>query len=167
VNGHVFLVGFMGSGKSTVGRLVASRLEMPFVDLDQAIVKAAGASIPQIFTECGEKAFRQLEHEALGALVAAPPSVVACGGGVVVDDRNRVLLKTLGRVVYLRVSAEEALARVGSAEGRPLLSGPDPLAAGRTLLAARERLYEAVADVTLDTSGKAPSSVAAELVGAL
>jgi shikimate kinase len=164
---HVFIVGFMGSGKSTVGRLVAARLGLPFLDLDTEIVEREHADIATIFREQGEPAFRQLEHEALGSLVNMDPHVVACGGGVVVDDRNRVLLRALGRVVYLRVTAEEALARIGSAEGRPLLAGPDPLAAGRTLLAARERLYSCIADITVDTSGKTEDSVAVEVVSRL
>jgi shikimate kinase len=164
---HVFIVGFMGSGKSTVGRMVAARMGMPFIDLDAQIVERENADIADIFADRGEPAFRQLEHEALGALLGQPPHVVACGGGVVVDDRNRVLLKALGTVVYLRVTAEEALARIGSTEGRPLLSGPDPLAAGRTLLAARERLYAAVADFTVDTSGKDEEAVAVEVVSHL
>lgn len=163
----VFLVGFMGSGKSTVGRLVADRLGLPFTDLDAAVESATGMTVSELFTERGEPGFREVEHEELGRLVSSDPAVVACGGGVILDDRNRVLLHMLGRVVYLRVTAEEALARVGSAEGRPLLAGPDPLESGRTLLAARERLYEAVADLVVDTGGKAPSGVAEEVVAAL
>jgi shikimate kinase len=162
---HLFIVGFMGSGKSTVGRLVAARLDLPFLDLDAQIVERERTDIATIFAEQGEPAFRELEHDALAGLRDLAPHVVACGGGVVVDDRNRVLLKDLGRVVYLRVTAEEALARIGSAEGRPLLAGPDPLAAGRTLLAARERLSSAVADV--DTTGKDEEAVAGEVVSHL
>jgi shikimate kinase len=164
---HLFVIGFMGSGKSTVGRLVAARLDLPFIDLDAQIVERENTDIATIFAERGEPAFRGLEHEALAGLQDVEPHVVACGGGVVVDDRNRVVLKTLGRVVYLRVTAEEALARIGSSEGRPLLAGPDPLAAGRTLLDARERLYSSVADVTVDTTGKAEEVVAMEVVSRL
>ncbi len=163
----VFLVGFMGSGKSTVGRLVAEHLDLPFTDLDARIEAATGMTVSEIFGERGERGFRQLEHEQLGSLIATDPSVVASGGGVIVDDRNRVLLHMLGKVIYLRVSADEALARVGSAEGRPLLEGPDTASAARTLLAARERLYETVADVTVDTVGKTPAEVADEVVAAL
>jgi shikimate kinase len=164
---HIFLVGFMGSGKSTVGRMVADRMKMPFCDLDREIEKRRGRTVQEIFAQDGEPAFRQLEHEELGTLVDAPDTVVACGGGVVIDDRNRALLKQLGTVVYLRVSAEEALARVGSTEGRPLLAGPDPLRTAGALLATRESLYEAAADIVLDTAGLLPARVADLVVEAL
>jgi shikimate kinase len=164
---HVFLIGFMGAGKSTVGRMVAAGLGMPFRDLDRDIEERSGRSVPEIFADDGEPRFRQLENEELASLAEAADSVVACGGGVVVDDRNRSLLKSLGTVVYLRVSASEALARVGSAEGRPLLAGPDPLGAADTLLASRECLYEAAADVVVDTAGLAPAQVADKVVTAL
>jgi shikimate kinase len=157
---HLFLVGFMGSGKSTVGHLLAGRLGVAFVDLDEAVERRAGATVASIFAERGEQAFRELEHDELARLEGVSDRVVACGGGVVVEDRNRVLLKSLGRVVYLRVTADEALARIGSTEGRPMLSGGDPVSLGRTLLASRENLYAAVADVTVDTSGLTPEQVA-------
>ena len=157
---HLFLVGFMGSGKSTVGTALADRLDMPFLDLDRAIEQRTQMTIPDIFSTRGEPAFRALEHDELAGLAQAPPHVVACGGGVVVDDRSRALLKALGRVVYLQVTADEALARIGSTDGRPLLAGGDPVALGRTLLASRESLYAAVADVTVDTSGLTTAEVA-------
>jgi shikimate kinase len=165
---HVFIVGFMGAGKSTVGPAVAARLERPFLDLDALVEARAGRPIAAIFAEDGESGFRAREHDALEGLADAEPSVVACGGGVVVDDRNRPLLRRLGTVVYLRVTAEEALARVGAeGAGRPLLAVADPAAAARTLLAAREVLYAAVADVTIDTTGHDADEVADAVVEAL
>ena len=164
---HVFLVGFMGSGKSTVGRLLADRLDLPFVDLDRAIESRAGMPVSEIFATRGEPGFRGLEHDELARLGDESRTVVACGGGVVVEDRCRALLKQLGSVVYLRVTADEALARIGSTDGRPLLAGADPVALGRTLLASRERLYEAVADTTVDTSGLTPQQVADAVAVAL
>ena len=123
--------------------------------------------VPEIFESAGEPGFRDLEFEELAMLGEAPRAVVACGGGVVVDDRSRALLKELGTVVYLRVTADEALARIGSTEGRPLLAAGDPVALGRTLLASRERLYDAVADVSVGTSGLTPAQVADSVVAAL
>lgn len=164
---HVFLIGFMGAGKSTVGRDIGNRLMMPFLDLDEQVEMRAGRSVPRIFAEDGEVEFRRLEHEALARLEHYPPAVVACGGGVVIDPDNRVLLKSLGTVIYLHVSAEEAIARVGSTEGRPLLAGPDPLRAANTLLTARQALYEAAADITIETAGLTPDEVAAAVVDAL
>jgi shikimate kinase / 3-dehydroquinate synthase len=160
---HLFLTGFMGAGKSTVGRLVAQRLGLPFVDVDALVEEREGRTIPAIFSESGEDAFRCAETDALALLAAQPDAVVACGGGIVLRDENRALLKSLGRVFYLVVTAEEALARLGDASGRPLLAGE----AGRmatTLLDGRSALYRAVADDAVDTAGLSPDAVADEIV---
>jgi len=162
--GHVFLIGFMGAGKSTVAALVAEHLGRPCVDLDREIEAVAGRAVAAIFAEDGETAFRQLERQALLALADIPESVVACGGGVVTRDENRATLKALGSVVYLRVTAEETLARVGADPGRPLLAGGGGLLAATALLDARECLYSAVADVVIDTVGLSPQTVADQVV---
>lgn len=164
---HVFLIGFMGAGKSTVGRLVAAGLDMPFVDLDDEIESADGRTIPEIFAEVGEESFRAIESETLSALAGAPSSVVACGGGIVTREKNRTLMKALGRVVYLRVTAEETLARVGDDSGRPLLTGDEGATAAAELLKAREPLYSAVADLTVDTVDRSPDDVAGEILAEL
>ncbi len=156
---HLLLVGFMGAGKSCVGRRVAELLGRPFVDLDEAIATAAGRSIPEIFDAEGEAHFRELEREALEALATAPPSVVATGGGVVGSLENRQTLNLLGHVIYLQVSIEEALERVGDIIGRPLLAN-GPEAAAR-LLDGREELYRAVADAEIDTVGETVEDIAA------
>ncbi len=160
---HVFLTGFMGSGKSTVGRLVAERLGRPFVDLDAQIERRTGTRISQLFQSAGEEGFREAEHEALAAAVEGPESVIACGGGVVLRDENRRLLKRHGTVVYLAVTAEEALARIGDAADRPLLAG-DARGIAPRILAARLSLYRATADVTVDTTGRTVEEVADEVV---
>lgn len=157
---HVFLVGFMGAGKSTVGRTVAERLGRPFVDLDVRIEAASRRPVSELFETEGEATFRVLEGDALEALAEEPRSIVACGGGVVVRDANRAALKRLGYVIYLRVSAGETLARVGDDGTRPLLSGGGGLLAATALLEARETLYTAVADATIDTVGRSAEEVA-------
>jgi shikimate kinase len=164
---HVFLIGFMGAGKSTVSRLVADKLGRPCIDLDDAIESAAGRSVREIFEDVGETEFRELESAQLSALVGAEPSVVACGGGIVVRDENRSALKRMGLVVYLKVSAGETLARVGADGTRPLLSGPGGVIAATRLLEARESLYTAVADVIVDTVGRTPEDVASTVVSAI
>lgn len=161
---HVLLIGFMGAGKSTVGRQLAARLELPFVDLDTEIERAAGgATVSEIFATRGESMFRTLESAALRALEGAPRAVVACGGGVVLDDDNRRLLKSLGVVVYLKVDAAEALARIGDTGSRPILERGDTAAMASTLLSARETLYRSTADVVVDTAGLPADRVAAEV----
>lgn len=160
---HVFLIGFMGSGKSTVGRLVAERLARPFVDLDEEIERRTGVRIAELFRAAGEERFRQAEHEALTAVVEGSDAVIACGGGVVLRDENRRLLKRQGTVVYLSVSAEEALARIGDAADRPLLAG-DARGIAPRILSSRLSLYRATADTTVDTSGRTAEEVADEVV---
>ena len=132
----------------------------PGVDLDDRIVESAGRSIEVIFAQDGEEAFRALESEALVSLTDDSPSVVACGGGIVLRPENRALLKQLGTVVYLEVTAGEALARIGDAETRPLLAGAGGTLAATSLLAAREALYLSVADITVDTVGSEPAHLA-------
>ncbi|MBS3957642.1 MAG: shikimate kinase [Clostridiales bacterium] len=161
---HVYLVGFMGSGKSTVGLFVAEKLGMPFIDLDARIETAAGMSVVEMFEARGEEAFRAAESAALESLAFESPSVVACGGGIILHDANRRALQKTGVVVYLRVGAEEAIARIGDTSGRPLLARGDAVTMASTLLGAREALYRAVADVTVDTSGVAAHDVAARVV---
>jgi shikimate kinase len=161
---HVFLVGFMGAGKSTVARLASEKLGRPCIDLDEAIESAEGRSVREIFEDLGESRFRELESAQLESLAQAEPSVVACGGGVVLRDENRSALKRMGTVVYLRVSAGETLARLGVDGTRPLLNGPGGVIAATSLLEARESLYAAVADITIDTVGRTAEQVARDVV---
>jgi len=164
---HIFLVGFMGAGKTTVARLLAERLDRPCIDVDEIIEAETGRSVREIFEAEGESAFRALESAALLSLQKAQPSVVACGGGIVTRDENRSVLKRLGCVVYLKVSAGETLARVGADGTRPLLSGPGGVLAATSLLEARESLYAAVADISVDTVGLSAEQVADQVASAI
>jgi len=163
---NVYLIGFMGAGKTTVGRLLAERLGSPFVDLDDEIVTEQGQDVATIFATRGEHGFRIAERAALER-IGARDAIVACGGGVVTEPASAALLSRAGTVIYLRVSSDEALARVGSeTSGRPLLRDGDPVAVAG-LLASRESLYRAVADMTVDTTGRTPVSVVEEIVASL
>jgi shikimate kinase len=164
VTAHVFIVGFMGAGKSTVGPLVAEGLSLPFVDLDRRLEEAFGKPIPAVFEEDGEESFRRAESEELAAVVSGPACVVACGGGIVLDPANRDVMARAGVVVYLAVSEKEALDRVGAGSGRPLL-GDDPDRAVRELMEARRSLYEEAADVVVDTTDADPARVAESVLG--
>jgi 3-dehydroquinate synthase len=165
---HVFLIGFMGAGKSTVGPLLAGQLGLPFIDLDERIVAEQGRSISEMFDDDGEEYFRALERESLETLAESPPAVVACGGGIVTVPSTAARLRALGTVVYLRTTADETFARVGDLSTRPLLSGPEAAQEAARLLESRDPLYSAAADVEIDTIGETPSVIAeriAEILG--
>jgi shikimate kinase len=160
----LFLVGFMGAGKTTVGRLVAGRLGRPFFDLDREIEVEEGRSVDELFALGGEKGFRDAERAALRRVSVGPEAVVACGGGVVTDEASRAQLCASGDVVYLSVSPAEALARVGDeTAGRPLLRGTG-IDAVTLLMSSRERLYDSVAGCTISTIGHTPEEVADRVV---
>lgn len=165
--GHLFIVGFMGAGKSTVARLMAERIGLDCIDLDAEIERREGMPVARIFEAVGEEGFRDMESAVLRGLSTAPRSVVACGGGVVIRPANRVVLRELGNVVYLHVTAAEALARVGDVSTRPLLSGPSGALAATALLTAREGLYRSVSDVEVETMGRSPEEVADAVLDAL
>ena len=157
---HILLVGFMGSGKSTVGRELARMTGRPLVDTDDEIERMAGKAIPEIFAEDGEPAFRALERECLLGLADARPSIVSCGGGIVTTAPCRELLARLGTTVFLEVGADEAIGRIGASSSRPLLRGVDEMEA---LLEERLPAYREVADLSIDTSGREPGDIAAEI----
>jgi shikimate kinase len=156
----VYLVGMPGSGKSTVGVELAGRYGVPFVDLDRRIEQDAGTSVASIFEERGETAFRALEAEALRKASVADPSVVACGGGIVLEPANRIVLRNTGIAVYLDVPIEELRSRVTPATDRPLIRAEGDL---ERLLAEREPLYREFAAHVVDASGP-PGEVADAIV---
>ena len=158
----VVLVGFMGAGKTTVGHIMAERLGLPFVDSDVLIEQRQGREIREIFRAEGEPYFRQLEHETVAALVRGRDAVIALGGGAVEDPRSRAVLRN-AKVVYLRVSYDEALARVKSDEFRPMLHRPGLDEVYRRRLS----LYEDVSVLTVDTDGLRPDAVALEVLAQL
>jgi shikimate kinase len=145
---HIILIGFMGSGKSSVARRLARFEKMNCIDMDSYIEREAGMSIPRIFELEGEEGFRAHEFEFLSSMLIRDKCILSCGGGVVTRDENRQLLKQLGTVVYLEVDADEAVSRISRPETRPLLAGTIPPA---EILAFRLQYYEEVADIVIDT----------------
>lgn len=161
---HLVLIGPTGAGKSTVGRQLARLLRAPFVDLDEQIEAQSGAPIPLIFEHEGEAGFRQRESEALAqALTADPPSVLATGGGAVLAVANRLQMARRGYLVYLRTPVAVQIARLARDGRRPLLQAPDREQRLRQMAATRNPIYEALADISLDSIGDNPKRTARRL----
>ena len=160
----LFLIGPMGAGKTCIGRRLAERFTLDFVDADQAIVDSTGASIPAIFEHSGEAGFRQHERQVLQALLDGHGQLVSTGGGAVLDADNRRLIRERGFVVYLRVSVDSQLQRLQRDRTRPLLQRPDREQVLHEMAAARDPLYQSLADLTLDTDLYTPAEATAQLV---
>jgi shikimate kinase len=138
---NLYLVGFMGTGKTTVGRLVAQRLGFECIDSDREIERRAGRAIPEIFAGAGEAAFRKMELEFVESGHPSSRAVVACGGGLIVQPGLPELLRSRGVVICLHASIETILERTGRQSNRPLLDCDDPAARVRALFAEREPIY--------------------------
>jgi len=158
----VVLVGFMGSGKSSVGRELARRFGAPFVDVDERIESAAGSPIRDLFAREGEPAFREREKSALREALSVKGRVIATGGGAFSDEENRSLLRAYAPVVYLEAAVETLLGRLAGDLGRPLLRGGDREAVVRELLSRRIPGYR-TADVTVRTDGRTVGDVAGQV----
>lgn len=149
---NVILIGFMGSGKTSIGRLAAKALGFQFIDTDQLVVERCGRQISEIFTEDGEEAFRELETSVLRSLVHLNRCVISTGGGAVIRSVNREMLRHAGFVVCLTATEDVIFERVSRNTKRPLLQCEDPRAAISQLWTARREAYETTAHCTLDTS---------------
>ena len=161
--GNIFLVGPMGSGKSAVGRQLAGRLGLEFVDSDEEIEARTGVDIAYIFEREGEAGFRAREREVIDLLTRRTGVLVATGGGAVLDPETRGRLRSRGRVVYLRTSVAQQLARTRRSGHRPLLRNPDPKGTLESLMKQRAALYEEAADLTVDTDGRRVATVVDEI----
>jgi shikimate kinase len=160
----IILTGFMGSGKSSVGKVVSSQLGRSFIDLDEEIVKAAGWTINEIFARDGEQAFREIESFQLAKVLSSKNGIVlATGGGVVISAKNRELMRGSGVVVCLQVTLEQVMARISDSNDRPLLLADNATKRAETLLNEREHFY-ADADIRIDTDRKSVEDVAAEIL---
>jgi shikimate kinase len=160
---RVFLVGMMGAGKTSVGRLLAQRLGRRFIDADHEIEARCGVSIPVIFEIEGEAGFRQRERAMIDELTRLPGVVLATGGGAVLSPESRDRLRGRGLVVYLRASAEDIWQRTRRDRSRPLLATADPRQRIAELLAQREPLYAQTAHLTFDSSQDSVKTTVARL----
>jgi shikimate kinase len=160
---NIALIGFMGTGKSSVGQLVAAHLHFTFLDTDHVIEARAGKTISEIFTQQGEPTFRDLEKKIVTELVTRKKTVISTGGGLPANPENLASLKSHSLVVCLWASPEKIWDRVHSQTHRPLLQEPDPLAKIRSLLADREPFYRQ-ADVLLNTEMRSLKDVAQQVI---
>ena len=157
---NVVLIGFMGCGKTTLGRGLAAKLGFRFVDMDELIVQKAGMPIPEIFAASGEAGFRKLESDVLQELHGSEHCVVSTGGGVVTIPENIPLLKALGYVIFLNVPERTLFDRISRNQDRPLLRTANPRQTMHDLLEARMPLYQSAADLDLDVRGLTPDEAA-------
>ncbi|MEL6868462.1 MAG: shikimate kinase [Pseudomonadota bacterium] len=160
MNQRLFLVGPMGAGKSAVGKRLAHKLACDFVDCDSYIEQRTGVDIAYIFEREGERGFRKRECQAIQTLTQRDHTVVATGGGVVMDPANRSALVARGTVIYLHASVAQQYERVRHGSHRPLLDDPDPQAVLQRLFDVRDPLYRSIADLTIATDGARVPDVA-------
>lgn len=162
----IALVGLMGVGKSSVGRRLAHALGLPFRDADTEVETAAGRSIPAIFADMGEAAFREGERRVIARLLEGPPHVLATGGGAFVNAETRALIKAGAISIWLKADLEILARRIGRKETRPLLVGKDPLEVLRTQAEARYPLY-AEADIAVETGDAAHQVTVNQVIQAI
>ncbi|MDM8220101.1 shikimate kinase [Limosilactobacillus mucosae] len=164
---ELILIGFMGSGKTTISRMLGKMLNTSVTDLDDEIVRRAGMTIPDIFAQNGEEYFRQLEHDTLADIIKSDQGILATGGGTPMRPDNLTILKdTSTPVVLLKASAMETLRRIGGDSGRPLAKSLDEKGIA-DLQAQRQVNYDACADLTIETDGLSPAAIAEEIVSFL
>ncbi len=161
---NLILVGPMGAGKTCIGRRLAERFGLVFVDADQAIVDDVGSSIPTLFENVGEAGFRAHEKRVMATLLAQHGQLISTGGGSVLDADNRHSMRTRGFVVYLRVSVQSQLQRLHRDKTRPLLLREDREQVLHAMAELRDPLYREVADLTIDTDLYSPADTTAQLV---
>ena len=161
---NIFIVGPMGSGKSTVGKIISSELFLNFFDTDEEIETRTGASIDWIFDLEGEEGFRKRESKILEEMVQQNSIVLSTGGGIILSESNRELLSSRGTVFYLATPISVQLERTSKDKDRPLLKNGDPGKILEELHVARESLYEGVADYIVSTEGKSSQEVSTEII---
>ena len=164
---NIFLIGMMGAGKTTIGRALARRLALEFADTDRELVERTGVSVATIFEIEGEEGFRRRESALLAELAARPGLVVATGGGAVLGEANRELMRANGTVVYLRARLDRLWERTRHDSSRPLLRTPDPRDTLAKLLESREPLYLGCAHVVVDTGAQSAAVLAGRVATAL
>ena len=165
ISRSIFLIGFMGAGKSTIARALQRELGFPLIEMDERIVKEQGMSINDIFAQYGEDHFRDIESQLIVDIGKEEPSIVSCGGGVVVRPQNTQNMKEIGRIVFLKATPETIYERVKNSTDRPILNGHMNVEYIAELMEKRRALYEAAADITIQTDGKTREQICEEIIG--
>ena len=165
--GNIFLVGMMGAGKTTIGKALAQRLRREFVDTDRILVERTGVPVATVFEIEGEEGFRRRESGVLAELARREDCVIATGGGVVLAEDNRRVMRDAGTVVYLRARIDNLWERTRHDTTRPLLATPDPRGTLALLLEQREPLYREAAHVVVETGAQSANTLVNRLVAAL
>lgn len=161
---NIFLVGFMGAGKSTIARILKSKLDMKLVEMDARIVEEQKMPITDIFAKFGESHFRDIESQLILTLGSEGNTVVSCGGGVVVRSENTEYMKKNGIVIYLSAKPETIYERVKDSTDRPILNGNMNVEYITELMEKRRALYEAAADIVIETDGKNANTICEEII---
>jgi shikimate kinase len=168
---NLFLIGYRGSGKTTVAAALANQLGWPWIDADEELERRAGKTIRQIFAGGGESAFRDLESAVVAELARLEGHIIALGGGVILREQNRQAIAGRGKVIWLQAAPEVLMSRIQSdattAARRPNLTGAGGLAEIRSLLAERTPLYAACADLTIHVEDKTPPEIARQIIAEL
>lgn len=164
---NLVLVGPTGAGKTSIGRRLAERFGLAFVDVDHHVEQAAGSSIARMFENLGEAVFREREREALAELLAGEGRLVSTGAGAVLDPANRALIRARGYVVHLHVGVDEQLRRLARDTSRPLLRADDRAATLHAMAQARTSLYRELADLSINTDSLTSADATGQLVLAL
>ncbi len=164
LNKNIYLIGFMGAGKSSVSRALAGIADMKEIDMDEAIAEREGRTIPEIFEQEGEAYFRSVEKELLSELASQKGMIVSCGGGVILKEENRHMMKISGEVVYLSATPQTIYERVRYGKNRPLLNGNMNIEYITRLMDERMPAYQEAKTLEVVTDGKLPEKIAEEIL---
>ena len=160
---NIFLIGLMGSGKTSIGKILAKKLKKNFFDIDDEIINKMNLTISKIFKNYGETKFREMESEILGELKANGNAVISTGGGIILNKKNISRMKTTGFIVHLDVDIKTQMFRVKNTENRPLLNGKNLLNKLKEMKEERDKIYKRVSDITIITTKKSRSKIVTEI----
>lgn len=161
---NIFLIGFMGAGKSTIARTLQSKLDMPLIEMDERIVEEQGCSINEIFDRTGEAGFRDIESDLVKRIANERDSIVSCGGGAVIRPENVEYMKKSGKIVFLTATPETIYERVKNGKDRPLLNGNMNVEYISSLMDKRRDIYNAASDEKIATDNKSKDEIAQEII---